>query len=126
MTPLEAAVIAMVEAKDVVDGFSRQIGKAISESLSVQYRPYGPEPKDWLKLAYERDYESDGCYGRQYYYVNHDDDIEGYLAGNCEHALKAHQLIQERKEARKALAIARRRVSAMGRNLIKARSANAT
>lgn len=126
MTPLEAAVIAMIEAKDVVDGLSRQIGKAISQSWSAQDGPYGPAPKDWLKLAYERDYESDGCYGRQYYYVNHDDDVEGYLTENCQYALKAHLLIQERKEARKALAVARRRVSVMGRNLLKARTEDAS
>ncbi len=126
MTPLEYAVMAMIEAKDVVDGLSRQIGEAISESWSAQYKPCGPEPKDWLKLAYEQNYESDGNYGRQYYYVNHEDDIEGFLAEKCQHALKAHLLIQERKEARKALAVARRRVAVMGRNLLKKRSENAS
>lgn len=119
MTPLESALVEQVKALDEVNRLSRLIGTEIARSYDAQAVPYGKEPTDWLKLAYERDYESDGSYGRQYFYVNHEEDVEGYLAENCRYALQAHLLIQERKEARRLLGIARRRVSFMGRNLLK-------
>ena len=120
MNNLEAAVVDLVRAQDEVRRLSREIGDAIWKSHDAQGQmPFGKLPIDWLKLAYERDYESDGSYGRQYYYVNHEEDVEGYLAEHCEHALRAHLLIQKRREAKRKVGTMRRRVSLMGRNLIK-------
>lgn len=120
MSKLEEALIALVLAKDEVRRLTTEIGNAIFESHKAQ--GLDKQPIDWLKLAYER--ESEFChntYCREYYYVNHDDDIEGYLAAHCGHSLRAHHLIQERREARRAVGAASRRVSVMGRNLVKAK-----
>ncbi len=117
MSKLEEALIALVLAKDEVRRLTTEIGNAIFESHKAQ--GLDKQPIDWLKLAYERDRESDGSYGWVDYYVNHDDDIEGYLAEHCEHSLRAHRLIQERKAARRLVGTASRRVSVMGRNLVK-------
>jgi hypothetical protein len=123
MTSLEIAVIELVRAQDEVRRLGKEIGDALckSEEAQVASRQLGKQPTNWLKLAYER--ESEYChntYTRHYWYVNHDDDIEGYLAEHCEHALRAHILILERKEARRQVGMARRRVSLIGRNLTKA------
>lgn len=118
MSKLEEAVIALVRAKDEVRRLTTEIGNAIFESQKAQ--GFDKQPIDWLKLAYERESEfCENTYSREYYYVNHEEDIEGYLAEHCEHALRAHHLIQERKEARRVVGAASRRVSVMGRNLIK-------
>lgn len=66
-----------------------------------------------LKLAYEM--ESEGGYN---VYVNHDADVEGYLAETCRHCLDAHLAIQERKQARQRLGIAKRRIGMLGRNAL--------
>ena len=72
----------------------------------------------WLHRAYkiEREHYGSGMYDE--YYAYHDDDVEGYLAENCRFALAAHQLIQERKEAKKALGIAKRRVTFLENRLL--------
>ncbi|WP_368655444.1 hypothetical protein ABRY94_11975 [Castellaniella ginsengisoli] len=124
MTPLEQAVIALVQAQDEVKRLGKEIGAAICRSEEAQGEMiYPKEPTNWLKLAYQREREAaDNGYGWEYYYVNHDDDIEGYLAEHSPHALQAHLLIQQRREARRVVGAARRRVSLIGRNLVKART----
>ena len=119
MATLEEAVIALVQAQNEVRCLGRAISDALNDSYAAQTKN-GGEYTDWLKLAYEHDYEGDGEYSdTAFEYINHDDDVEGYLAEHCPHALRAHHLIQERKEARKRLGIARRRLSVMGKALIK-------
>lgn len=122
MTSLETAVIELVRAQDEVRRLGKEIGEALCKSEEAQGQvPFGGKSVNWLKMAYERDSEyCHNTYSREYWYVNHDDDIEGYLAEHCEHALRAHLLILERKEARRRVGMVRRRISLMGRNLIKA------
>lgn len=118
MTKLEAAVVEMIKAIDRVNGLSREIGKAIDDSNSAQNtdgKQWLP-PTNWLSLAYEMEPDPDGGPGARHH-SNHENDVEGYLADNCQHALRAHHLIQERKAAKKALGIAKRRVTVMGRQL---------
>lgn len=76
----------------------------------------------WLHRAYkiEREHYGSGMYDD--YHAYHDDDVEGYLSENCQHALKAHQLIQERKEVKKALGVAKRRVTFLANRLLAAES----
>lgn len=69
----------------------------------------------WLLLAYEREhsvYEGD-------FYVNHDDDLEGFLAQKCQEALMAHKMIKIRKKLRKDHGIAKRRLTVLGNKLLK-------
>lgn len=119
MAKLEEAVVALVLAQNEV----RRLGKAISDAMNDSYAAQtenGGEYTDWLKLAYEHDYEGEGQYSNTAFeYINHDGDVEGYLAEHCPHALRAHRLIQDRKEARKRLGIARRRITTMGKALLK-------
>ncbi len=120
MTPLERALVEQVKALGEVNRLSKLIGIQIILSFEAQPVACGEEPKAWLKLACEAEWgPSDSDYGDKRYHVNHEDDIDGYLAEHCQYALQAHLLIQERKEARKLLAIARRCVSIMGRSLLK-------
>lgn len=115
MTPIEKAVIEMLRAKDVVDGLSKEISDALTASFYAQPESlHGGKTEDWLGNAYKLTNDPSGgtCY------VHHDGHIEEYLSEHCEHALRAHMLIQERKEARKRLGVARRRVSFMGRKLV--------
>lgn len=120
---LEEAVVELVKAQDAVKCLTKQIVAAMDESINAQVsaesgNPY--EPVDWLKLAWAMEWEPADCgYGRQRYFVNHDDDVLGYLEQNCPHALRAHLLIQDRKAARRVLGAAKRRVSVMGRALLK-------
>jgi hypothetical protein len=73
----------------------------------------------WLYMAYWLSMDGDGPYSqRDYYYENHEGDVEGYLAEHCQHALKAHLLIQERKVIRKQLGIAKRRVTFFANRLL--------
>lgn len=119
MTTLEQALIDFVRAKDEVRRITLEIrdwlGSRRQITISeVFYEDTRKEPAEWLKEAYEMEFD-----GYDQYYANHDDDIEGFLAENCIRALNAHHLIQERKEARKRLAVTRRRISLLGRNLLK-------
>lgn len=116
---IEDAVIALIEAQNNV----RRLGRAIGEAMQASYETQtsnGGTYTDWLEAAYKREHENNG-YTDAVYYVNHDDDVEGYLAEHCSHALRAHNLIQERKAARKQLGICRRRISVMGAALLRAR-----
>jgi len=118
MATLEEAVIDLVRAQDEVRRLGKGIGQALGNSYDAQ-TAHGGEYVEYLKLAYEIERDYDGCGRMDAYFANHDDDVEGYLAEHCPHALRAHHLIQERKEARKRLGIARRRISVMGKTLIK-------
>lgn len=128
---IEAALIDFSRKKSTYDALSKGISEALQASHSAQIpedlNVWGarmPDIKDWLKLAYEMEREPAGDgYPSESYFVNHEDDVEGYLAENCQHALRAHRLIQERKVARKALGVARRRVTLIANRLAKAQEA---
>ncbi|WP_343734581.1 hypothetical protein [Acidovorax sp.] len=117
MNKTELALVEWYRAKAAVAAMDKQIGEALSDSLMAAPDGDKWEGKNkWLKLAYEQKYA--GPY-EGWYYVNHDDDIEGFLAENCPHALRAHRLIQERKPMRQALGAAKRRVSLIANRLAK-------
>lgn len=118
MTKLEEALVKWIRARDAVNAISKQIGSALYDSLEAMTYDQRENMKrnHWLELAYERKYE--GPY-EGWYYVNHEDDVEGFLAENCKHALLAHRLIQQRKPLLVALGVAKRRVSVMARALEK-------
>ena len=119
MATLEEAVIALVQAQNEVRRLGKAIGDAINDSYAAQTEN-GGEYTNWLELAYKWEVvPADTGWGEDRAYVNHDGDVEAYLAEHDPHALRAHHLIQERKEARKRLGIARRRLSVMGKALIK-------
>ncbi|MGB6103634.1 MAG: hypothetical protein WBF88_07270 [Pusillimonas sp.] len=118
MATIEEAVIELVRAQDEVRRLSKGIGQALGNSYDAQ-TANGGEYVEYLKLAYEIERDYDGCGRMDVSFANHDDDVEGYLAEHCQHSLRAHHLIQKRKEARKRLSIARRRITVMGKTLIK-------
>ena len=82
-------------------------GRPIYEAPAQQWEN-SPHLHD--AYAMERDPYNHGGH----YYINHDDDVESYLAETCEHCLKAHLAIQARKEARKRFGLAKRRITVMG------------
>lgn len=117
MSKVELALVEWYRAKAAVAAMDKQIGEALGDSVIAAPDGDKWEGKNkWLKLAYEQKYA--GPY-EGWYYVNHEDDIEGFLAENCHHALRAHQLIQARKPLRKALGTAKRRVSLIANRLAK-------
>lgn len=107
----DQALIAFSRANARVKDLGNRIGDALSES-SVRATNLGL-PGNWLSLAYER---TEGP-GGEVLYLNHGGDIEHYLGERCMYALLAHQLIQERKAARKELGIAKRRVNMIANKL---------
>ena len=117
MNKIEQALIDLSKANKAIKEINKQIGEALAKSHEVASDggDWNPINKNkWLTLAYERErdlYES--------YFANHDDDVEGFLAEHCEHALRAHKLIQDRVPLRKALGIAKRRVTAIANRLCK-------
>lgn len=124
MATLEEAVIALVRAGNEVRCLGKAIGHALDDSYAAQTEN-GGKYTNWLELAYKWEVvPADTGWGEDRAYVNHDGDVECYLAEHCPHALRAHRLIQDRKEARKRLGIARRRITTMGKALLKQQDAN--
>ena len=119
MTKHEAALLSLAKTKLAVAEINKLIADALSESREAAYLkgdPWEGMKNKWLELAYERTYDPyEGCY----YYANHDDGVEGFLAERCPHALLAHQLIQQRKPLIKARGMARARVTLLGNQLLK-------
>lgn len=124
------ALMELAKAQKAVKEINRQIGEALYESYKAMQDGF---PKDWngypmlpdgwseswgnrnqhLVAAYEQVHEHG-----DWYYANHDDDVRGYLAEHCEHALRAHDLIQDRRALRQALGVAKRRVTFLGNRLL--------
>ena len=113
------------KASAEVRRISRVIGNALSACAVEQIDAYAkdypngyfgePNIVNHLKLAYEMDKERDGCGRYEKYFVNHEDDVEGYLLEQCPHCYTAHMAIQERKKARQVLGVAKRRISFLGK-----------
>lgn len=118
MTKHEEALLNLAKTKLAVATINEQIANALSDSREAAYLKddIWESPKNkWLELAYQRTYDPDDGY----YYDNHDYDVEGFLAERCPHALRAHQLIQQRKPLIKARGTAQARVTALGNQLLK-------
>lgn len=122
MTPKDA-LAELGRANAEVAKLTSYLVKSLRAMQEAQTKgdPYAPWT-DWLALAYEITYdEGDRETGHEpcKYHTNHDGDVAAYLHQHCEYALNAHLVIQQRKEARKRRAIARRRITLMARHLAK-------
>ena len=118
MNKIESALVELVKANLRIKEFNKLIAHEFFKSweASEDRDSWKPANKNkWLVLAYQMEYSWD----EGHYFSNHEDDVEGFLEGNCIYALKAHQLIQERKPLKKALGIAKRRVSFIANRLYK-------
>jgi hypothetical protein len=113
---LIAAVVDYYLSQQEVKRLSQAIGSALADCYETQCPP-GSDTKivEHLKDAYTLDCDNED-YGRRYL-TNGDPAL--YLAETCPHCLAAHNLIQDRKAARKRFGIAKRRVSMLGRSLSK-------
>lgn len=131
------ALLELAKAQKAVKEINRKIGEALAAShktvedgLPKNWDGYPMFPSDWdetwmkrnqhLLNAYEIAREHLGSGVFDVYHVNHDDDVRGYLEEHCIHALRAHDLIQERRALRQALGVAKRRVSFLGNRLLAA------
>lgn len=129
---IEKALVSLALAQRHLKAINKQIAEALCASHEAAektwptkdgYTPIAPKEWEdwkkngWLVLAYQIEREHYGSGMFDTYYANHEGDVEGFLAENCLHALRAHQLIQERKPLRKALGIAKRRVTRMANHL---------
>jgi hypothetical protein len=132
MTNIEKALVELALAQRRVTEINKLIGEALSASRAaaektwetsasgISIEPnewFGSAKNGWLALAYQIEREHYGSGEFDTYYANHDGDVEGFLAEKCQHALRAHQLVQQRKSLRKALGIAKRRVTFMANRL---------
>ena len=112
----DQALIELSRASSKVAALTRAIGEAMKCSYEAQ-TANGGTYTDWIELAYKVERVEDE-WGRPHWrHANHDNDVDGYLVDHCPHAMVAHRLIKERKEARKVLGIARRRVSVIANRL---------
>lgn len=119
MNKAEQFLIELSRASAEVKRLSAAIGDALSSSIEEQQADGGLYT-DHLNAAYQIEYEEDDFTGRtRRYHANHDGDVAAYLAARCKHSLRAHELIQERKAARKRLGIARRNVTSLSNRLAK-------
>ncbi|WP_116521039.1 hypothetical protein [Achromobacter insuavis] len=114
----QRAILALHEAAQEIKRLSTEIGLAIEASMAAQDPPAGAPfngkpPINWLERAYALDHDDDGDRCHAY----HDGDVDAYLAANCQHAMRAHQLIQQRKAAKVARASARRWITKLGKDL---------
>lgn len=123
MDRYQQAILDLSLAVQKVNRLSEEIGQAISASLEAQDSPsdvvsYRHQSINWIERAYQMEYGEETPYSDgEKVYVHHDGDVAKYLAENCPHALRAHQLIQERKAAKKARANARRWITKLGKEL---------
>lgn len=118
MSKYEAALIELSLAKMAVRRLKTQIGEALQASLESQTSD-GGKYIDWLNMAYQMYYEETDWGGTSKSHVHHDGDPAEYLREKCVHSLRAHELIQLRKLARKRLGLAKRRITVMANTLAK-------
>jgi hypothetical protein len=120
MTKIELALVELAKWTRALREINAKIHECIC--LSMENEPHNASALSghksdgksfWLYMAYLRAADHDGCY-----YVDHEGDVEEYLEENCKHALKAHQLIQERRPIKAALGVAKRRVTFYANRLL--------
>jgi len=106
------ACIEYARCRGEVSRIKHKIGEALAGCPDLQ----DDGRSQHLIDAYAIEYRGDGeeYYGMPYF-VNHYDDVDGYLAGVCSHCHQAHLAIQEKKTAVKKFGIAQRRISNLGR-----------
>lgn len=135
MDKYQSALIELARCTKKVKEYDVIISKALADSYSAALQEL---PKDWigftifpdgwddawhkenphLAKAYHRTREHYGHGMYDDYFTNHDDDVRGYLQEHCMHALRAHDNIEARKQARKELGIAKRRVTFLANRLL--------
>ena len=135
MDKYQIALLELAKASNAAKHVNQEIGAELALSYveaektwprEIGYNPVPPKEWEsggkngWLVLAYQIEREHYGSGVFDTYYANHDDDVEGFLAEKCKHALRAHQLIQQRKQLRKNLGVAKRRVTFLGNKLLEA------
>lgn len=130
MDKYQSALIEYAKTKKALTECSRMISVALDNSRKKAEDTFQKDrsgwpviPKEWaeraggnlwLHLAYEcQETPYDGVM-----YKNHDNDIEGFLAEKCHHALSAHKLIQDRKKLRHEHGIAKRRLTLLSNKLL--------
>lgn len=112
-----SAVKGLAVARTEVERLTKEIGKALAWCQGVNGRINKDESDiTHLKHAYTPE-RSESEY-RQHDYMD-DDEIDYYLGETCEHCLKAHQLVKERRIARQAHGRAKAVVTRIGRELMK-------
>ena len=109
---LEHALIQLAWRKDEL----QKLTDLIYENIWLSWKDTG---KEYLNLAYEHEYSENDNGDTVIAYKNHNGNIEDYLFKHCKYALKAHQLVQERKVARKALGVAKARITRISNLLYK-------
>lgn len=120
MTSIEKALINYARLKNEIKELNKQISENITISIDNQPNHAKEFGKSyWLEMAYKykREYEGDSC-SYECIYQNHDGDVDGYLAENCEFAFNAHLLIKKRKPLKKQLGIAKAVISRMATRLL--------
>lgn len=123
----KAACIEYAAASRAVKDIQAAIGKYLNDCRVAAVNEWiaaNPKASEWdapanqwqksphLQAGYAM--EADPYNHGGHYYINHDDDVEGYLAETCDHCLKAHQAIQSKKAAKARFGIAKRRISVLG------------
>lgn len=116
MDKIKSALIELSYARSLIACLSKQIGDAMQASYESQ-TANGGKYTDWIALAYKTTTDDSDWGGSITVHENHDGDVAFYLNEHCQHMLRAHLLIQERKAARKRLGIARRCVTVISNRL---------
>lgn len=116
MDKYRSAIIEYRAANMAVQEITKKIGEHLSSCGELSEDGKSPH----LKEAYRWEKEfSDSRFGFDYClnYPAYDDPAEEYLKDACPHCYAAHNLIQERKDARQRFGVAKRRLMAMAKAL---------
>lgn len=114
MDKYRAAIIEYRAANLSVKEITKKIGENLSSCGDLSEDGKSPHLKEAYRWeAYRR--ESDGCFYERH--PAYDDPAEEYLKDACPHCYAAHNLIQERKDARQRFGVAKRRLMAMAKAL---------
>lgn len=113
-----SAVRGLAVARAEVERLTKEIGKALAWCKGVNGQIHKDNGSDitHLKHAYAPELRDSDMGGRDYM---DDDEIHEYLSETCQHCLKAHQLVKQRRVARQAHGRAKAVVTRIGRELMK-------
>lgn len=125
MNKFALAILQLAQTRADVETCSHRIGEALGDCEAQQLRDNSENAADHLKDAYAMARDYDEFDEPDAYFVNHDGDVRAYLSGICLHCLKAHDAVQDRKQARKQYGIAKRRIATMGTAMLKAKEKTA-
>lgn len=113
-----SAVKGLAIARAEVDRLTKEIGKALAWCQGVNGRIHKDDGTDITHLKHAYTPERSESEYRQHDYMD-DDEIHEYLSETCQHCLKAHQLVKERRVARQTYGRAKAAVTRLGRELMK-------